>query len=299
MMQNLVREILQQIPEWKDLEDVQAEPLKGLTNSNFLLTVQGERFVLRVAGENGDRLNINRQAEQEILSLVAEAGIGAEVLHYLLPQGHLVTRYIDGRHLSLADYRQAENLRRIVETLKRLHALPPVAARFSPFRRVEHYARQARSLGVAMPEDLEGMLATMKAIEGDQARDPGPWRRLCHNDLFCVNVLDDGGIRFIDWEFAGVNDIYYDLATLTYAYDSPDTLSREEQELVLHSYFGEVRDQHWRRLHGMRLVLMFFTGMWGLLQQGLLEQGLVRAVEGFDYREYAENTFEMMRKIRG
>ena len=46
-------------------------------------------------------------------------------------------------------------------------------------------------------------------------------------------------------------------------------------------------------------MLMFFTGMWGLLQQGLLEQGLVRAVEGFDYRAYAENTFEMMREIRG
>ena len=40
---------------------------------------------------------------------------------------------------------------------------------------------------------------------------------------------------------------------------------------------------------------MFFTAMWEMMQYGLQRLGLVRQVEGFDYLEYAEATFEAMR----
>jgi thiamine kinase-like enzyme len=126
--------------------------------------------------------------------------------------------------------------------------------------------------------------------------DPYPWRRLCHNDLFFVNLIDDGGIWFIDWEFSGVSDIYFDLATLTYAYDSVDTLSPDLQEHLLECYFGTVKLENRVRLEGMTFMLMFFSGMWGLLQQGMQNNGLVREVEGFNFSEYSEITFETMRK---
>lgn len=110
-----------------------------------------------------------------------------------------------------------------------------------------------------------------------------------------MNVLDDGNVRFIDWELSGIGDIYYDLATLFYAYDSADTLSPDLQKYVLECYFGEVRDENWTRLEGMKFMLMFYSAMWGLLQYGLQREGLVRIVNGFDFKEYAETTFELMR----
>jgi thiamine kinase-like enzyme len=294
-MQQIVDEIIKQVPNWKDTDDIQVEPLEGLTNTNYAVTVNGERFVLRVSGQNTACLGINRAQEVEILTAVSDAGIGAQVAYYQLPKGHLVTGYINGRHLSLAEYRTPENLERIVKTVKHLHGLPLVSADFSPFDRVESYARQAQELQVSLPHDFPKLLVKMRAIEQEQAQDPFQWRRFCHNDLFCVNVLDDGEIRFIDWEFSGVNDIYYDLATLTYAYDSLDTLSQELQEHMLACYFGEVKPENWKRLAGMQYMLMFFTGMWGLLQQGMQNKGLVRSVAGFDFWDYANVTFEAMR----
>lgn len=294
-MQTEVDEIIKRISDWKDVSNLRVEPFGGLTNTNYSVTVNEERFVLRVSGQNTARLGINRNHEIEILTEVSEAGIGAQVEHYLLPDGHLVTRYINGHHLTLEEYRTRENIQRIVKTVKHLHELPLVKAAFSPFQRVESYAKQAQSMQVPLPHDFDKMLKRMDVIEQEQARDPYPWRRLCHNDLFCVNVLDDGNIRFIDWEFSGVGDIYYDLATLTYAYDSLDTLPRELQEYMLACYFGEVRQENWTRLEGMAYMLMFFTAMWGLLQQGMQNKGLVRAVEGFDFWEYANVTFEAMR----
>ncbi len=293
-----VDDIIKRIPGWKDAGDLQLEPLQGLTNTNYLVTARGKRFVLRVSGQNAARLGIDRHDEMESLAAASRAGIGPSVECYLLPEGHLVTRYINGRHLRLEEYRRPENIGRIVNTVKRLHELPGVGAAFSPFRRVESYARQARSMQVPFPEDFGGMLDKMKKIEQEQLRDPYPWQRFCHNDLFWVNVLDDGAIRFIDWELSGMGDIYYDLATLTYAYDSPDTLPRELQEYVLECYFGAVGKQQWARLEGMQYMVMFFSAMWALLQQGMQEQGCVRQVDGFSFLQYAGTTFEAMRRSR-
>lgn len=296
-MQPKVDEIIKRIPGWNDADSILIEPQEGLTNTNYSVTVNGERFFLRVSGPNAARLGINRNHELEILSAAAKAGIGAQVEHFLLPEGHLVTRHINGRHLALEEYRTRENIQRIVNVVKRLHDLPLVEATFSPFHRVNMFSEHAQSMGVPLPPDYEKLIRKAKEVKTEQARDTYPWRRFCHNDLFCVNVLDDGKIWFIDWEFAGVGDIYFDLATLTYAYDSLDTLSGDLQEHMLESYFGDVNKKNWIRLEGMKYMLLFFTAMWGLLQQGMLNHGFVQEVEGFDFLEYAETTFEAMRAV--
>jgi len=297
MSDNLVQEIISQIPSWESVREIKIDPLEGLTNTNYKVTVDGEGFVLRIAGENSARLGIDRQLEYEALLAAANAGIGPQVLHCILPQGHLVTRYINGRHWTLAEYRQRVNLRRIVETVQRLHALPPVRATFSPFRRVEAFVEQVQTLGVSLPADFDTFLQRMSLIESQQAEDDYPWQRFCHNDLFSVNVLDDGELHFIDWEFSGVGDIYFDLATLSYAYDSVDTLSPELQQYLLACYFGTVSEKNYIRLEGMKYMLMFFSAMWGMLQYGMQRSGLVRFVEGFDFMEYAEVTFQAMRSM--
>lgn len=290
-----IAEIIRQIPSWAEAQDLQLERLAGLTNTNYAVTVDGERFVVRVSGPNAERLGIDRELEVQALLAASQAGLAPQVVHVMLPEGHLVTRYIDGGHWTLAEYRQRENLRRLVEAVKRLHALPPVEATFSPFRRVEAYARQAQEMGVPFPPDFDELVRNMEGIARDQARDPSPWQRFCHNDLFSVNVIDDGQVRFIDWEFSGVGDLYFDLATLFYAYDSADTLPQALQEYVMACYFGQVRAEHWARLAGMRYMLMFFCAMWGLLQYGLEQRGLVQSIEGFDFLEYAETSFAAMR----
>jgi hypothetical protein len=42
-----VSEIIRQIPDWPNAKDLQVESLQGLTNVNYLVTVAGERFVVR------------------------------------------------------------------------------------------------------------------------------------------------------------------------------------------------------------------------------------------------------------
>ena len=53
-MTPIVQTIIAQIPAWQDARSIAVEPQKGgLTNENYLLTLDGERFVLRVSGGKG------------------------------------------------------------------------------------------------------------------------------------------------------------------------------------------------------------------------------------------------------
>lgn len=289
--------VLPQIPGWSPAENLQVALLAGLTNKNYAVTVNGERLVVRISRENATALGINRELEVEALTVASQAGIGPELVRAILPEGHLVTRYIEGHHWTLEQWRDRANLRRLVETVQHLHSLPPIRATFSPFLRVETSIERAGALDAPFPQDFGRFLQAMQSIRRDQQVDPSPWLRFCHNDLFCVNVMDDGQkVRFLDWEFAGMGDLYFDLATLTYAFDSPDTLSPELQEYVLACYFGDLTPHHWRRFRGMLFMLMFFSAMWGLLQDGMLRAGAIQAVDGFDFMEYADTTFVAMRE---
>jgi thiamine kinase-like enzyme len=292
VMNNNLQHIISRIPAWAGAEHMQVERIAGLT-------VNGERFVLRVSGENTGRLGINRQHEAAALKTATELGLGPELFAFLLPEGHLVTRWVEGRHWDSAEFRTPEHVRLLTETVRRIHAMPLMAPHacgvFSPFRRVEAYIETAREFAVPFPTGFAGFVETMHAVEADQQGDPTDWQRFCHNDLVSVNYLycEDGpAIKVLDWEFAGLGDIYYDLATLVYTHDNVGPIPPHLEEVMLACYFGEsVTPQRRKRLHGMKYMVMLFTGMWGLAQHGMQSAGLIPAVEGFDYLEFAQYLF--------
>jgi thiamine kinase-like enzyme len=224
-------------------------------------------------------------------------GVGAEVVAFLLPEGHLVTRWIEGRYWTYDTYATAETLERIVATLNRVHALPLAPVQFSPFKRFAAQAVTVRGWGVALPSDFERCTAAARTIEAQCLPSLGQYSGFCHNDLYGVNLLDDGSVRIIDWEFAGTNDVTFDLATLVYAFDTAGPLPRDLQILMLERYFGAADEGLLRRLDYMQVMVQLLTGMWGLVQHGLCLEGRVAKIEGFDYLDYATYTFGQARPL--
>lgn len=292
-MDQLVQ-IINRIPAWKDAHDIQIERIAGLTNTNYQVTVAGERYVLRVSGQNTERLGINRQHEFAALQAASQARIGPQVIAFLLPEGHLVTTWIEGHHWEPAEFRTPDHVRLLTETVRRIHALPPNGAIFSPFQRVTSYQKTAVYFNVPLPSGFDRFSETMHAVQTDQEHDQSGWQRFCHNDLVAVNYLfidEPPSIQVLDWEFAGLGDIYYDLATVVYTHDSEGPIPLELENVMLACYFGETNSFQRRRLLGMKYMLMLFTGMWGLAQHGMQQAGLIPPVEGFDYLEFAQYLF--------
>jgi thiamine kinase-like enzyme len=56
---------------------------------------------------------------------------------------------------------------------------------------------------------------------------------LCHNDLNPKNIFFSEDVKFIDWEYAVVNDRYFDVACVCVEF----RLEGRMQEVFLKSYF--------------------------------------------------------------
>ena len=196
-----------------------------------------------------------------------------------------MTRFIQGRPLPPEEIGQAENIRRVAGALQQIHALPEISATFSPFRFVEAATEIARQYGVAFPENFERLLAGMREIETAFLQDPLP-SRLCHNDLLNANFLDDGRLRILDWEYAGMGDPFFDLANFAINHDLTD----EQEGVLLEAYFGQATPARRVRLKLMKLMSDFREAMWGMIQIGISQLD-------FDFRDYADKHFDRSSRV--
>jgi thiamine kinase-like enzyme len=272
------------IPRLKGLE-VKVSPLKGgLTNRNYLLECEGERFVLRVMGDNSALLGIDRQAEHACLRAAHDIGIGAEVMAFFPRKGALVTRFVTGRVLTPADLRNPRVLRRVVASLRRYHEKSNGAGTFSAFETVRRYFSLGRNRKVVFPRNIDRALRILARIEGEL----GIPDRVCHchNDLLSSNLVDDGrSVWILDWEYGGAGDLFFDLANLA----ANSRFDREQEVQLLKRYFGKAQPVDIRRLHLMRLASDMREAMWGFLQTRISKLD-------FDYQTYARRHFERFLK---
>ena len=252
----------------------------GITNENFRIDVDGRSYVLRMGGAKTHLLGIDRAIERAAAERAAEVGVGPPVERFVEPEGWLVTKFIEGRLISVGEMRQPETIRRVAGALRRFHGAGAIPGRFDSHDVVEQYRREAEEHGVLIPPDYSHARAISERLResrGRQAAVP------CHNDLLNANFLDDGEIRIVDWEYAGMGDRFFDLANFSVNHEFDDDADRE----LLIAYFGGGGDAHMRELRQMKFMSDFREAMWGVLQSGISELD-------FDFDGYAAKHFERM-----
>ena len=265
-------------------QDVQVEVLSGgITNQNLKVDVGGESLVLRVAGKNTDLLGIDREAELAATEAAAAAGIGPEVVGFVLPEGWLVTRFVEGVTPPMERMREPAMLRRVADALYAFHAGPAVPATFDSFRVVETYRQTTLERGGAVPDAYDWAHEIAGRIEARRSADA---HVPCHNDLLNANFLFDGErLRIVDWEYAGMGDRFFDLANFSINHELDEAASAT----LLGAYFGGVRDQDAQTLVLMRFMSDFREAMWGVVQSAVSELD-------FDFVAYASEHFERLRR---
>jgi thiamine kinase-like enzyme len=258
--------VLRSFPEWRD-DEVSIEPLGGgITNRNAVVTVASlapRRFVTRLPGERTELLAIDRANEAEAALRAAQLGIGPPVLGELDGVGTLVTELVPGGHLAPHEF--IDRLDEVVPLLRWFHDSGPLAGAFPIHRVVEWHARDAAAHGATVPATYGELHAVSQRIEdafGRSPDDPVP----CHNDLLPGNVLFARDRTWLlDFEYAGMNDKYFDLANLSINCG----LDAAADERLLARYFGRVTDRARARLALMKIMSEFREGMWAVVQQAI------------------------------
>lgn len=281
-----VHDLLQRVPSFQGSRDIDIAPLQGvvsLNNTNYRVRVDGTDYVLRYAVETAHWLGVRRAEEQAAAMTAAQAGIGPQIL-YSEPVGHMLMPFIAGRHWQPHEFLEPSNILRIADTLKRLHAVKEVPAEGSVFQRIERLLDSAKSLNLEMPPNLSVYLGRMRDIKAMREADTRFTPGLCHNDFWSNNFLDDGQqLWLVDWEFAGMGDGLFDIATISIG----SKYSEEQQAFLLRSY-GYTQDADLTTLQSMKYIVRLFEALWALVQHGL------RGSNAFDYLSYARSTFQTL-----
>jgi thiamine kinase-like enzyme len=89
----------------------------------------------------------------------------------------------------------------------------------------------------------------------------------------------------LDWEYAGMGDIFFDLAN----FSDHHKLTDEQDRWLLQCYFEQVTPTQWANLKIMKIMSDLREATWGLVQIGISKLD-------FDFRDYANTFFERVKE---
>ncbi len=279
---------------WSSL--VEPEPLGGgITNTNFIVSDRGERFVVRI-GDDIPIHGVMRFNEIAAARAAHAAGISPEIVYQA--DGVFVMRFLKGRTLAEADVREQQNLERILSLVQTCHTQIPKhfqgpALVFWPFHVCRNYILTAREGNSRMVDTLPRFLdinAELEETVGEIKLVFG------HNDLLAANFIDDGKrLWLLDWDYAGYNAALFDLANLS----SNNELTPKQEDWVLETYFHQpVTDVLRRRLAAMKCASLLRETLWSIVSE-------IHSALDFDYVDYTQknltrfdNAYEAFQQMR-
>jgi thiamine kinase-like enzyme len=247
---------------WRPSADLTVQPLGGgITNLNYRVHIGGHDFVVRIPGQDSDRLGIDRRREYACTVAAHGCGVSPEAVAFFEDTGVLVTRFIAGRELPETEMRQPAVLRQVAETIRRYHVGPRFPGAFSAFQTVRDYLAWSAPRGAPLPDRFDWMLSQAAFME--DALGAPALLRPCHNDLLRANFIVDGNrLWIIDWEYAAMGDPLFDLANFAVHHQ----LSDDEETTLLRAYFGGVTPSVVARLKLMKIISDLREAMWAMVQ---------------------------------
>jgi thiamine kinase-like enzyme len=188
---------------------IQSQSLEsGLSNNNTLITLENdERFVVRTPHSQTEHF-FDRQLESRIIERIQPLNLDVECLYFDPHLGIKITRYIEhAQQFSECTRSLHDKMNAVATLLRRLHdATIEGFPCFDPFERLHQYRQTIKNTNLSL-YNAELEISLHKK-----------WKQspkiLCHNDVVSGNLLfTPQRVYLIDYEYAGSNDPYFDLAS--------------------------------------------------------------------------------------
>ncbi|WP_245501277.1 phosphotransferase family protein [Lichenibacterium minor] len=190
----------------------------------------------------------------------AALGVGPDVLGEA--EGVLALACLDPpwRTATVGDLQDADTLGRVLDAKRRLHADAPLGRRFCPFDRIRALAVEAAATEAPLPRDATSLLAAVDLVREAIAA-AGFDLRFCHNDGTASNVMLDGtALRLVDFDAAGDNDPWFDVATTINEACEFDA----ERRAAVERYAGRCDERLFNRCRLYGAVDDLMWGLWGV-----------------------------------
>lgn len=224
----------------------------GFCNENYNIN---DAFVLRIPKDNADE-TLNYKHENIVYKTIEPLKISEKVVYFDENTGIKISKFVHNAR----QYKTTptnEQITYLAKTLKKLHSSKlKVPFGYQMFYRLSIYKK---SLFEDEYIDTKIEKQIIKDVQKIFAKDE---MVLCHNDLVQNNLLFKfNGLTLIDWEYAGMNNFYFDLASFI----SENKLNDEQKEFFLSKYFGaKLNDLKRKKVNIFINFLDLLFYYWGL-----------------------------------
>jgi thiamine kinase-like enzyme len=257
-----IEEVLARASVWKGRPTAVSELSGGLTNTNYLVDAEGDRYVVRIPGASTELLAVDRANERHNAAAASTTGVSPRIVEVLEDIDVMVIEFVEGTTMSSERLRSPEMARRIAASLRRLHAGPRFLNDFDMFRLTEFYLRVCAEHEVRIPDGFAEHRADVATIERALAVRPVPTVP-CHNDLLAENYIDDGSqLWIVDFEYSGNNDPTFELGDTA----QECGFDADQRARLCEAYFGEATPELLARMDLQALMADVGWTLWAAIQ---------------------------------
>ena len=215
----------------------------GMSNYTYVVETRGKRYTYRVPGKYAEKF-VDRVEEWDNIQEVNKLSLNNATSYVEVISGEKLAEYVEGTILSETDVVSYNEMS--VTALKTIHNSNLRFTDYNAFGRLADYERYCREMGFTHPKqyiELRGKLDQMRQAHAEVPMVP------CHCDYQPTNLVVSGDKLYVlDWEFAGMNDPFYDIAcygnagfdkalSLLEAYVGHKPTSQELRRLYYHRAF--------------------------------------------------------------
>lgn len=263
-----IKNILTSILNIKLVDIDEVEVLGGMTNKNYLITINNKKYVLRIAGAGTTNI-INRYSEKINAREVSKIGVDKELIYFNEETGIKISEYIEkAETLNPETSKKSENLLLTSKLLKKLHTSNiKFENRFNVFNEIKKYENLIKNKELIY-KAYGGYTENRKLIFGLEnfLKKNGMVIVSCHNDTVPENFIknDKNEMFLIDWEYSGMNDPMWDLA----AHSLESNFDEREENIFLENYFEKnIKKEDYLRIGCYKVLQDFLWSIWTILKE--------------------------------
>jgi thiamine kinase-like enzyme len=250
----------------------------GASNRNFVVRTPAVKYALRIANAQSERFAVNREASVQAQREAARGGLAPEVLAARLPEGHVLSTFVEGPILTSQLLEDPAVLETVGATLRRLHAQPSSLPTYSTFDEIRLWSGLARSDGTEIPSELEELFEPTWEVEA-AIEAAGLPLAFCHNDPYPPNfILADPQLQLVDWDYAGRGWACFELGSFCATAD----LEGELREVLLSAYDEHTTDAQRASVELMSFVAAMREATWAVMATPIL-RGTTTPAAGEDF----------------
>lgn len=264
--------------------DVIVRDAGGMTNDNYRVKINNQYYFVRMPGVGTNEI-IVRENEEINSKLASTIGVTPTIFYFNVDSGIKIAEEINGATtLTSRSIKTRVNLKKVSKILLKLHSSSIQFVNtydyLSELKKYEEILKKQSGHFYDGYEFIKTKL--MSAMDSLEFNSVSP----CHVDLVPENfILDrDENMYLIDWEYSGMTDQFWDLASFC----NESHLTIEEITTFLELYFKRTIEK--KEMQKIFWFMAFQHLLWSVWT-------LNKALEGDDFGNYGISRFKNAKKI--